>query len=53
MTAMRAMQTLSTASHGGGFHGGANAPIEPARLETAGYSVSTQQKFDDKMAAGF
>jgi hypothetical protein len=53
MMAMRAMQTLSTASRGGGFHGGTNAPIEPARLETAGYRVSTQQKFDDKMAAGF
>ena len=54
MMAMQAMQNLAAARHGGGFHNrGANGPLEPARLETAGYRVSTQQKYDEKMAAGF
>ncbi len=52
--AMQAMQSLAQARHGGGFHNrGTNGPVEPARLETAGYQVSTQQKFDEKMSAGF
>ena len=53
MSAMQAMHTLSQANHGGGFHGGTNGPLEPARLDTAGYQVTTQQKYDDKLAAGF
>ncbi len=53
MSAMQAMHNLSQANHGGGFHGGTNGPLEPARLETAGYQTSTQQKYDDKLAAGF
>jgi hypothetical protein len=53
MTAMQAMRTLSQANHGGGFHGGTNGPLEPARLDTASYKTSTQQKYDDKLAAGF
>ena len=52
-SAMQAMHTLSQANHGGGFHGGSNGPLEPARLDTASYQTSTQQKYDDKLAAGF
>jgi hypothetical protein len=51
--AMMAMQSMSMASQGGGFHGGENGPLAPATLETPGYRVSTQQKYDEKMAAGF
>jgi len=52
--AMQAMQNLSQARHGGGFHNrGTNGPVEPARLEATGYRVSTQQKYDEKMSAGF
>ena len=54
MMAMQAMQNLAAAHHGGGFHKrGTNGPLEPARLETADYRVSTQQKYDDKTSAGF
>jgi hypothetical protein len=51
--AMMAMQNMSRGSQGGGFHGGVNAPLAPATLDTAGYRASSQQKFDEKMAAGF
>jgi hypothetical protein len=54
MMAMQAIQNLSQARHGGGFHNrGTNGPVEPARLEATGYRVSTQQKYDEKMSAGF
>ena len=42
-------------THAGGCHCGRIRfeVLAPATLDTAGYRASSQQKFDEKMAAGF
>jgi hypothetical protein len=50
--AKQAMARMSEGGGGGGYRGGSNGPNTPATLEKPDFSISTQQEYKDKMAAG-